>query len=158
MKYIILCVLILSFYSCKKENNLINDLQTRFDIVNAQGTSARSFQYGEELAFRYSIKNVSKYSIDYYNDNCPMMSCRVYDSNDSLIGAVTPDNLGCVESLYVSTLQSKEQKVYQANWSDDPNNINLPVGTYKVKIQDDITFVKSPEKKTVDLEIYFRVE
>lgn len=142
----------------KKKLNSINDLEVQIELLDIDNNSARSFNYGEDLVFKYIEKNKTQETINYFGTHCPSFHFKVYDENDILIGDAIPNNWGCTDDLQLLEIGSGEIKVTEINWFNDPDNTFLSVGNYKLKYSINIRIPKIDESKIYKMEIEFKIE
>lgn len=158
MRYplLVICFCIGAASCNKKDYPIFSDLEIDIELVNKEGQVTNWFMPGDDITFRYVIRNLSDKVIPYSGSPCPQYHFTVFRGNQ-LIGDPQPDGSACPEELLSSVLDPGEADYYMINWFEDTSNPQLTTAEYKVKFHAVISLqegklIREIEKE-LDLEI-----
>ena len=152
----IFIICLLFFIGCKANNSLdpTNHLEVDFQLKDVNGQQQTSFNFGEDIHFSYSIKNISDGAQSYLNpDTGPFVSFEARQ-NDQLLGT-SDDGLAYALVIVTGSIEPEKEMSFEYNWFANDEHQPLPVGDYQAIALPRLNFddVATPEPQVINFSV-----
>ncbi len=151
-------IALVALSACNKDRYpTIDDLEVKIELVDDRGNITSNFLKGHDIAFKYSITNISDKTFFYMGTPCPEETFNVYSDQGNLIGKPVGEGFVCGHNVSRIEIDPGVTHVHSVVWTSVSQGPNLS-GDYYTTFSSHISMLEGKEHRTYDLELEFRVE